>query len=91
MSIATTFQAIVAAVPPSLLNELGVTEAAIVSPRTIKFNLKTPAPDGTNQIKVTVEAGKFLVRGYRVEDTELFYDLTAENVANALRALAGKK
>ena len=88
MSTATNIKTLISVLPQDLMQKLNVSDATVVSGRTIKISLKTPAPDGTNQIKVTVENGKFMVRGYRVEETEVAYGLTGDAVAQAVLNLA---
>ena len=88
MSIATNIKTLISVLPQGLMQQLNVSGAAVVSGRTIKIGLKTPAPDGTNQIKVTVENGKFLVRGIRVEETDIAYNLTNDEVASAVLNMA---
>lgn len=88
MSTATNIQALVSALPSDVMKQLNIQDATVVSHRTIKISLKNPAPDGTNQIKVTVEGGKFMVRGYRVEETEVAYGMTGDAVGKAVLDMA---
>ena len=75
------------AVPKEFLDSLDATNIQIRSERTISFDLKNPAADGTNRVKITVENGKFLIRGYKVEETEIFYDIPSEKVIDSINNL----
>lgn len=86
--IKENLKAIAAAIPAEVLKELGATNMKMVSQRTIQFDLPKPGLDGTNRVKVTVENGKFLIRGYRIEDTECFYDVSLDGAAQALKNIA---
>jgi hypothetical protein len=76
------------ALSKALMKELGATNIKPVSARTLQFDC-TPKADGTNRIKVTVEGGKFQVRGYKVEETDLLYAIEPDSLATALKNLGG--
>lgn len=80
--------AIASVIHPETLNALGATNVKMVSIRTLQFDLPKPGLDGTNRVKVTVENGTFLIRGYRVEETEIFYNVAPEAAAKALKSIA---
>lgn len=77
--------------PAEFLEQLGATNFQICSTRSIRFDLPKPAADGTNRIKVTIEKGVFMVRGYRIEETEMLYDVPADLTQNAVKTIAGIK
>jgi len=85
-----TFQknmvAITQALSKTLMKELGATNCKPVSERTLQFDC-TPKADGTNRIKVTIEDGKFQVRGYKVEETDLIHSVEPDSLATALKNL----
>lgn len=83
-----TIKKIMQALPFETIQALDAKSASFVSHRTIKINLKTPAPDGTNVIKVTLDGGKFTVRGYRVEETEMSYGLDSAQLPEAVFEMA---
>lgn len=78
--------AITSAIPGEVMKELGAHNAKPVSQRTIQFDCK-PKADGTNRIKVTIEDGKFQVRGYKVEETDLLYAIEPDSLSTALKNL----
>ncbi len=75
------------AIPSALLKELGATNLKMVSARTLQFDLQKPGLDGTNRVKVTIEDGKFMIRGYKIEETEVFYDIQPDGATKALKTL----
>ena len=86
--IKENLKAIAGAIPAELIKELGATNVKMVSQRTIQFDLPKPGLDGTNRVKVTVENGQFLIRGYRIEETEVFYGVAPDSAATALKNIA---
>lgn len=71
---------IASALNPKTLASLDATNVKMVSPRTVQFDC-TPKEDGTNRIKVTLtENGEFMVRGYKVEETDMFYNVPASGI-----------
>jgi len=90
--IAETVKKIAAACPVEFMQELKASDVMIVSQRTVKFNVPAEAGEKINQIKVTHDNGKFMVRFYQVTEVEMLYDLPAENVSTAIKAvLDGQK
>ena len=85
--IKENLSAIAKAIPVELMKELSATNVKMVSQRTIQFDLAKPGIDGTNRVKVTVENGTFLIRGYRVEETEILYGVQSDAVAQALKTI----
>lgn len=83
----TNMSAIASAIPAETMKALGATNIKPVSERTIQFDLKTPRPDGTNRVKVTVENGKFLIRGFKIDDTDILYNVSSDAITTALKAL----
>lgn len=75
---------ITGALSKSLMHELGATNIKPVSARTLQFDC-TPKADGTNRIKVTLQDGKLMVRGYKVEETDLIFDVDPSSLATALK------
>jgi hypothetical protein len=79
--------AIASAIPAELLMGMDASNIKMVRPRTIQFDLAKPGLDGTNRVKVTVENGTFLIRGYRIDETEVLYGVQSEAVAQALKTI----
>lgn len=80
-------KAIVANIPSELMTSLGATNPKPVSARTLQFDCK-PKADGTNRIKVTLtEHGKLMVRGFKIEETDLMFDIEPGSLATALKNL----
>ena len=80
-------KAITANLTHALMKSLGATNCKPVSGRTLQFDC-SPKADGTNRIKVTMtESGKFQVRGYKVEETDLMHSVEAGSLATALKNL----
>jgi hypothetical protein len=88
-ALSKTLMAMAKAIPGETLAKLKPSEIKPVSERTIAISLSAPGADGTNRIKVTFENGKYMVRGYRVEETEIFYDLPCANVHDIIESMAG--
>lgn len=88
-SLSKTLMAMAKAISGETIAKLQPTEIKQVSNRTIQIALSSPAPDGTNRIRVTFENGKYMVRAYRIEETEIFYDLPRGNVNDVIKLLAG--
>lgn len=77
------------ALSKTLMKELGATNIKPVSARTLQFDC-TPKADGTNRIKVTVEQGVFMVRGFRVDETDIRYGVHKDSLATALQQLGSE-
>lgn len=79
--------AIVSVIPTEAMKELGATNVKPVSERTLQFDLKTPRADGTNRIKVTHDGGKFTIKGYKIDETDILYTVEPDALSTALKAL----
>lgn len=77
--------AITSAIPGQVMKDLGATNVKAVSTRTLQFDC-TPKADGTNRIKGTLtENGTLMVRGFKVDDTDLLYAIEPAGLAAALK------
>ncbi len=76
-------------ISPALLKELGAKNIKPVSHRTVQFDCP-PRADGTNRIKVTIEGGEFMVRGFKIEETDVIYGIEPGSVATALKAIGSE-
>jgi len=79
--------AIVSAIPAETMKDIGATNIKPVSERTLQIDLKTPKPDGTNRLKITVEDGKFMVRGYKLEETDILHSIEPDSLMTAIAAI----
>jgi hypothetical protein len=77
--------AIASAISTKQMEEMGATNVKMVSIRTLQFDLKTPRADGTNRIKITHEGGKFQVRGYKIEETDLIHSIEPDALSTAIK------
>jgi len=79
--------AITASLSKSLMESIGATNAKPVSDRTLQFDC-APKSDGTTRIKVTMTStGKLMVRGYKVEETDLIFDVEPGSLETAIKNL----
>ena len=83
----TNMNAIVKAIPEATMKEIGATNIKPVSERTLQFDLETPRADGTNRVKVTHEGGKFTLKGYKIDETDLIHSIEPDALSTALKAL----
>jgi len=83
----SNMQALASALTPDDLKTLGAAQAKMVSERTLRIDLAKPKADGTNQIKITVEGGKFMVKGYKLEETDILHSVEAGSLVTALNNL----
>lgn len=88
-TLSKTMKAMAQAISGETIAKLHMESIKPVSERTIQIALSAPGIDGTNRIKVTFENGKYMVRGYRIEETAIYYDLPCGNVNDVIRQLAG--
>lgn len=70
----------------ALMKSLGATNPKPVSERTLQFDC-APKADGTNRIKVTLTENGYLIRGFKVEETDILYNVDPANLATALKNL----
>ncbi len=78
-------KAITANLREKMMKDLGATNGKPVSERTLQFDCK-PKADGTNRIKVTMtENGKLMVRGYKIEETDMMFDIDPASLETALQ------
>ena len=76
---------ITSAIPGQVMKDLGATNIKPVSERTLQFDCK-PKADGTNRVKVTLtDNGTLLVRGFKVEETDLLYAIEPAGLAGAIK------
>lgn len=87
-TIKKNLMALSQAIPVQVMKETGASNVKLASTRTLQFDLAKPGLDGTNRIKVTIEDGKFLLRGYKVEETEILYGVEMDKVADAIKLLS---
>lgn len=82
-----TLQAVAAALPGAALQELGVTDITMPSPRTVKMAIKQTVA-GINCIKVTLqENGELRVRTYQIEEVEDVANIAPDKALSAIKAL----
>lgn len=82
-----TLKAVAKALPDEALKELGVTNIQLVSPRTVRFDIKTTEA-GINRLKVTLqENGELRVRTYKVEEVEDVANIAPDTILSAIKTL----
>lgn len=89
MSIQKMVKAIASALPTEFMMGLKVNNLAVVSERTVRFDIPATAK-GINRIKVTMQPnGEFRVRTYKVEEVEDVPNVEPGCLQGAIKALAG--
>jgi hypothetical protein len=88
--IQKNLRAIVKALPDAFMKQIGAGNIQVASGRSIRFDLKEPAKDGINRVKVTKDGEAFLVRFYRVDEVKILYGVPAEKLIDGIKAVTGK-